>query len=640
MKHYSIFALAAAGMLLSACSSDNNMENTTVENLNPTTKVNGYFKASINLPQNVVPASTRAWEESKVLDDGLAAEYKVNSTLLLIFSGKDEASAKLIQVTPINSPTNNVDDDPKQITVNSNQVVELTGDKTAATDSLFALAVCNGQGVIEKGADSKTVVIGGTTSVTGATLADLQAAMTAQEGEMPFINGQGFFMTNAILSTVKGGAADPTAAPTLQILAPISSSLIYDTEAEAEAADAATDIYVERGVAKATISSTNLTVKSNIKAQADTTKAVEAKFAGWCLDNTNLKSYIVRKVDNTLFSTWNLKTNSESVTTDAYRFVGGNAVDNYYSKQTLYRTYWATDPNYNTGYAAADFYEPMEKVYATTEGEDNPLYCFENTFDVANQTYQNTTRAIVKLTLNDGKTFYTIANDKKTLWAEDSIKALIASSFLSNSTVKKWFKNHGAENVTITATDLTFTFGDDKAGYDTIFSVKIAGAKLADGADLEVYSSQEDTLGLALKAANNTVSPIRRYVGGETYYSIRIKHFGDDLTPWNADEYKEGYKPAESTIATIYPGETPEIINNNYLGRYGMVRNNWYDIALGTVMKIGSALPPYIDTEKNPDPEDPDPEDPEHPDDEVEQYLKVQINVLSWAKRTQTWDLK
>jgi len=635
MKHYSIFALAAAGLLLSACSSDNNMENTTVENLNPTTKVSGYFKASINLPQNVVPASTRAWAESSSLDDGLENEYAVNSTLLLIFSGASEAEAKLIQVTSIKNPQDNVDDDPKQITVNSSQVIELTGEKEASTDNLYALAVCNGAGIIEKGAGSNSVVIGGK-EVTGATLSDLQAVMTAQEGEMPFINGQGFFMTNAILSTVKGGAANPGEAPTLQILAPVNADLIYETEAEAEASeDAATDIYVERGVAKATITSTNLTVKDNV-ATTDGEKTT-ATFAGWCLDNTNLSSHIVRYVDPA-FTPWNLTSNSTSVTTDPYRFIGGNAVDYYYGTENLYRTYWATDPNYDAKYDSTAFYEPMEKVY---DDGSNPLYCFENTFDVAHQTYQNTTRAIVKLKLNGGETFYTIANDKKTLWSEDEIKNLMATSFINNSAVKAWFNNSGATGQTLTAEDLKFNFADDLAGYDSIVSVTVAGGKLTAAEDTTIMRDEAELgLGAAIIAANNTVSPIRRYVDGETFYSIRIKHFGDDLTPWNAGEYADGYKPAESSIESIYPGADASVINNNYLGRYGMVRNNWYDIALGQVMKIGSAVPPYINVNRNPDPDDPDPEDPEHPDDEVEQYLKVQINVLSWAKRTQTWDLK
>ena len=633
MKNYGFLALAAAGMLFGACSSDESVESTVQQNLNE--EVVGYFAAGIHLPSTPV-TSTRAWAEKDNLDDGLSEEYKVNSTLLLIFAGADEASAKLKQVVPITDPTTEVSYDPNHITVNNTYVVELTAKKENVTDNYYALAVCNGVGIIEKGATDNIAVVNGT-EVTDATISDLQALITTSDGENPFINGQGFFMTNAVLSKVQGGDADPTAAPELQILAPIDADKIYETEEDAakDENDPATDIYVERAVAKATINGGSVKAAENLVNKAGVTTTVA--LAGWCLDNTNQSSYIVRKVGEDW--TWNLASKSASVTTDKYRFVGGNAVDKHYGTETLYRTYWALDPNYDQDWATGMFYEPTEKTW---DDGSNPLYCFENTFDVAHQQYQQTTRAIVKLTLNGGKTFYTIANDKKTLWAADEVTKQAAATFLANNEVKTWFKANGKAGETLSAEDLTFKFNDDeKAGIVKIESVTIPGSKLTAGADVEADADNAD-LAKAVTSMNNSLNPIRRYVNGETFYSIRIKHFGDDLTPWNSDEYMEGYKPAESTIATIYPDATDSRQDANYLGRYGMVRNNWYDLVLGTVLKVGSAVPPSLNTSDSPDPDpdDPDPEDPEHPDDDVESYIKTRINVLSWAKRVQNWNLK
>lgn len=86
---------------------------------------------------------------------------------------------------------------------------------------------------------------------------------------------------------------------------------------------------------------------------------------------------------------------------------------------------------------------------------------------------------------------------------------------------------------------------------------------------------------------------------------IISKHFGS-LTPWNS-------------------GESYGTDNGKYLGRYGMLRNNWYDLTVGNVYGPGyPGVPPV---------------DPNQPDDENEKYLSVSVKILSWAKRSDTVDL-
>ena len=97
------------------------------------------------------------------------------------------------------------------------------------------------------------------------------------------------------------------------------------------------------------------------------------------------------------------------------------------------------------------------------------------------------------------------------------------------------------------------------------------------------------------------IGEIRYYKDGECYYYTQaIKHFGQD------------YKLGDDK-------EDPK-----YLGRYGVVRNNWYELTINSVSGPGE---PEIT-----------PPDGGHVDDE-EGYIKCTINILSWAKRSQDVDL-
>lgn len=93
----------------------------------------------------------------------------------------------------------------------------------------------------------------------------------------------------------------------------------------------------------------------------------------------------------------------------------------------------------------------------------------------------------------------------------------------------------------------------------------------------------------------------RYYKDGECYYYTQaIKHFG------------QNYTLGDDKTAT------------KYIGRYGVVRNNWYELTINSVSGPGE---PEIT-----------PPDDEHVDDE-EGYIKCTINVLSWAKRSQSVEL-
>lgn len=607
MKKIKVLAIAALGLLFAACSSDKDLAGAGVQD--PlTTNGKSYFKLNLNLPTQLVTSSRAdGWSDSGTnMDDGLDKEYAVNSVLLLIFEGATESTATLKQViTPSDVSDATVSDDPNQITAKREYLAQL--DNTP-TNNLFALAVINGTGIVEAGSGNTKVKINGGADQSGITLAGLQVATSNA-----MINADRFFMTNAVLSTKKGGDADPTAAPSLQILAPVKSEFIYETAAAATAGTAATDIYVERGVAKVTVDNTGL-VATGLKTKDGAT--VTPDFQGWVLDNTENTSYILRKVPSPF--TWNLKS-AATITTDPYRFIGGNAVDKVYGTEHLFRTYWAEDPNYTTD--GVDKTTTTTPVFpaSTAVGNDYPQYCHENTFDVAHQTHKNTTRAIVKINLS-ANDFYTIGADRKTLYTLANVKDLVVTDLMDQSAFATWWGNQS--NATLTAADITITFSSTDAGVITVTDITVNKDKCNKTHPATDPSVNTELPGVITTLNSSQLSRVEYFKGGVAYYEVRIKHFGDQLTPWNAGEYVT--KPVVGDIDQIYPKDVNQ--DGNYLGRYGMVRNNWYDIQLGEILKVGSSTVPTL---------------PGTPDDELDElYIKARINILSWAKRTQSWSLK
>lgn len=606
MKKLSFLALAIAGMLFAACSSEKEAGG---EGPNPLTIGDkGYFKVNLNLPTAVVSSMRAGWaDEGTNVADGLPKEYAVNSVLLLIFEGANEGAATLKQViAPTETTDGGAGDDPNQITAVKQYVAQLDN---APTSNLYALAVINGTGIIEAGTTNTEVKINGGADQSDITIADLQVATSNA-----MITSDKFFMTNAVLSKSHGGDADPGASPDLQILAPIKAEYIYETQAAATAGTPATDIYVERGVAKVTVDATALAAAAlKMKSGA----AIEASFEGWVLDNTENTSYIVRKVPTTF--TWNKKSAATAVTVDPYRFVGGNAVDKLYGSSNLYRTYWAEDPQYTS--VATGKTTTTTPTFVATTGDNNPQYCHENTFDVAHQTHQNTTRVVVKVNLSTND-FYTIGADRKTLYTETDVKNLVVTDLMDQSVFAAWWGTQSS--LVLTAADLNISYSSTDAGVVTVTDITVDKDK-CDITHPGTNPSIATELPAVIPTLNNSqLAKVEYFKGGVSYYVIRVKHFGDDLTPWNNGEYTT--KPATGNVDAIYPTDVDR--DGNYLGRYGMVRNNWYDIHIGEILKVGSSTVPALPGDDTPD------------DDLDELYIKARINILSWAKRVQNWTLK
>lgn len=514
-------------------------------------------------------------------DDGLPVEYAVNNATLLIFEGTDEASAKFAGGYDLGTIT------PNTVGGNITSTFKVTKEiKKPVNGDLYALVVVNRGDVLTTEDQGATWKLNGTELSALTTLSAFNA--TAQEIAAEKLydttdDGNGFFMTNAPLYSVPGGTVQPSNGD-LSTLTLINAENVYTTAAEAEANPAAS-VYVERAVAKVTVNGTN----GNLGNNAGMTYTI----SGWTFDVTNKKTYLVRNMTDAN-TWWNYNVAGD------YRFVGSAAVG-----PNLYRTYWGVDPNYSS-YIAGDF-----NIFAgQTPADLNPVngngYCLENTFDVDNQNQNQTTRVIVAATLNAGSTFYILDNDKGKIWSKTEAEDAVKAEYLGNQAViAALTANLDGADKKITGDDLTVTF-DKAAGDLTVTMIEISADKAGDfkGGEIPDALTPGTEANNAILAAVNAGKKVSCYANGVAYYPVMIRHFDDNQTPWSNVEYGGN--------------------ENNFLGRYGVLRNNWYEINVTGIKDIGYAdVPDVYGT----------------PDDPMESYISVEINVLSWAKRSQNVEL-
>lgn len=577
MKIKHLFGLAVIAAMTASCSSNEDL-GTAGSGTGTNEAGVGYATFTINLPS---VSGTRAADAGGAeVNPGSEDEYTVSDATALIFQeyGADEGSYKFVE--SVNLPVTGAwEDAGGGVTKSKKLVAKLTNVDTKNTYGVLVLLNNN----ITGGVKIALPTAGQSYNDWNNTVLSPDLAKLAKTGE--------FYMANAPLC--ESGK--------VTTLVTIDKTKIYATETEAKTKTSA-DVYVERGVAKMTVADPGkITVKD--KATSAETKS-EVTFNKWALDITNKKTFAVHNIDG-------LSKKFPAIWTTA-RFSGLNS-----------RVYWGKDPNYdNEGLKKNDAtgddlrdkefnsitaISEIDKDFTTTTAT-NPVYCLENTFNLANMYQGQTTRVIFKakyapmtdagvsLAETDG-TFYTIGNMKNILKEADLEAAVnaAATSVLSGCIVdyEANLKKEGSHVITLAdikdASGATLVAGKDYSG------------KTGD----QIVADINTKLGLKTGRKEEMVG-INTYLKGVTYYIARVKHFGDALTEWNS-------------------GENYGDNNDKYLGRYGMLRNNWYELKVGNVYGPGyPGVPPV---------------DPNQPDDENEKYLSVSVKILDWAKRSQSVDL-
>lgn len=583
IKHF--FGLAVIAAMTASCSSNNDLivggGNGSGENESGVS----YASFSINLPTT---SGTRA-DDGPTFENGNTNEYKVNDATLLIFkkgSTEKEGDYTFVESAELGSMAPWKDKNEPGVTTHAKITAKL--DNVNKTDQFFALVLLNnGTGTNAKvtlpSKDEKFSV--------------WNAAGNAKD---KFTNtDNGFYMANAPLFKDHN----------VTTLVPIESNKIYPTEEEA-AKNAATDVYVERGLAKVTLGSST-TGKKTVTDGAY--KNDEVTISKWALDVTNKKTFPIHNVDGLnededYADIWSNNATAPSLINGAttQRFVDNNTAT------LAKRVYWGKDPNYKDN-SLCSLDEAGEKarvaefnyVKNNTEVKAEPttsLYCLENTFNLENMMQGQTTRIIFKATykpasLPEGETTFYKIGKNTAIWSkanlEEEIKAAVASVVSGATTGNTKVKLDASEN------DIT------AAGthYIAAANIKVTDATGTTGATITPENITAINTQLGLNEDKKV--GISTYAGGESYYVARIKHFGDDLTKWESGTYNND--------------------NLSFLGRYGMLRNNWYELTVNSVSGPGYPSVPEVK--------------PNTPDDEDDKYIKVSVKILKWAKRSQTVDL-
>ena len=614
---------------------------------NQPTTGEGYVRLAINMPTSN-GAITKANDDQDArpdgpdidFEDGVANEYKVTDGIVVFFKdtkGEDGAapanpdqSATFVSAYSLTGLTMN-NDPTEQVT---NRVVTISvAPLVDADEQLYALVILNRPDaiVLNSGSDGQasTLTVNGTALTSSSTLAAFNGTdglvrntdVTAFTGA----SNDDFTMANAPLSTMAG--TNSMSGVEAKTLVPVQA---YETEEEAMENDAAR-IYVERVVAKVTLTGfeatrgtgDSYTYTKYVKAEdGEAYNGDVVQLDGWLLNVTNKSTKLVRDVSGYSTTDW-LATATSPATNKIARFAGTEVIPIDYAGANYFRIYWAEDGNYDSATPATDFLtyhtddadegnqnapaenawnkDTYDKVASdASRTTDHALYCLENTMDYDQITQDRTTSVLLKTTYKvkfgqaeaSAQDFFVCGTSPTKYPAPNTAGATAASTDIVQYVISAANQILQSPNQ-ISDSDLSLKDGAAGDTYGSLDEIK----------NLFTLINESDTKWAAIWSQ---VGAIQYYKGGVSYYyAALIRHFYDDETPWDAVKDGDNY-------------------GVQHLGRYGVVRNNWYEIKINSISGPG-------------DPEIVTP--PSEPDDETKGYIRAEINVLSWAKRQQDVDL-
>ena len=695
MKKLSFLALAVAGLLLGACS-DKEVVQEVQNPVNIDFKDGGFIGISLSLPS--ADATTRANDS---LSNGIAEEFAVKNATLYIFkldktstANPDVAATYVDKVSLGNTydkdKEGGIDPDEWGIQpgVGDTKITSTYSEATLIPNALasemkadtqnkyYAYVIINHNGQVD-------VADGDTFKDFSDQVFDEIGADIALE---QYIWETGLLMTNSPICDKPGGSAAPDGGK-YSTLVELDNQKIYGSKTEAEENPAAC-VYVERAAVK-------ITVEDN---RGETTiGGLTATIDGWKVINVEPTYYNTRHINDNgdadptkSTEDWGPYNNEKNTKLSTlYRFVSLYqflpTLPGTTGHTTGYRTYFAKDVQYN-----AD-----ATLLFTNADDDRPwiavgkhAYTTENTFDVAHQTWQNTTMVTLKVTIGD-EGFFTVGKGSQIMYVDDAdmtvagaksgvqkAAAAIENILKSDNDVAQALaelrtevsENHVGQEV---KSGLAVTFSIPKDADDnevgktgvsftvtpnyTIGGVAYTAFNLGDEADYKddlleainnvLYTNPTETDPTKLEYTDAVL--LSYYAGGESYYNVRIKHFGDYETPWSPSlsAALEEDAPGSGYIAgggdgvnEIYFGlnKTANLTDadnkakvtlgqSRFLGRYGVVRDNWYKLSIDKIGKIGDA-----------EPVDPSTTTPDTPDDEIENYISVHVHILPWVLREQS----
>lgn len=582
MRIKSFMLTACMAAVLASCAKDENLENGG----NPSFQSgDGYISVAFSFPSDV---RTRANGE---FADGVGAESDIQKMAAYFFDqtgkmlGKTD-DVKLGLETPGEKPGSI--EKKIEVEVPATLVSYLTVDNENGSKTASMIAVLN------NGADLPDDKEKDTYGTFNAAISADISTVTASTG---------FMMTNS--NYIKEGKE------TAQVIIKKENIGVKGSTSITPAPTTVT-VPVERVAAKVTL------------AQKE---GAALNIVGWGLNVTNKSYFPVKKFTNEFLNDAD-KTVISRYTTAWPMNTAWNSADNF-------RSYWAVDPNYSTTDINDFNLLDLSAENAAADPAD-ALYCLENTFDEARQRTIYTTTAVIVAQF--APTDATSETEDKT-WVRWENHNFLAKDFVltvfdkaKDDIQKYWYKLEDGSykqlesaNFKIGVDDGTeeIKIGGKVVGYHSAATVVLD--KLADNTDADnLYTLKEGEDGTeaedwvavawaeAIKEIDAAIAAVYGennaplvYVNGYGYYEVPIRHFNDNEVPWDKQTVNQP----------------------KHLGRYGIVRNNSYQLTINSIMNPGN---PVTGGEITPE---------DRPDDDLKYYLDVEIDVLRWAVRSQDVDL-
>lgn len=647
MKKLSFLALAAVGLLLSACTSDKDVAENALNQYDMIEGQSAWLAVGIALPGD--PA-TRTNED---LNDGLEGEFAVYSAKLVLFKGASEDEATLVKdydIAPTwnnetgdNVPPENTEGSYGEVTSTANRIVqEIEAPSLGVQDNLYGYVILNWEGNV--GPEQLTYTAGTKFSFFKEKILKAIGIADETKGYGLIKSTKGLVMTNVPIADKAGGDDNPKGA-NITTLAKIDKNAIYNTKAAAEASGAKMAcIYVERAAVKVEVKKSP-TLK---QVALDDGSNIDFTFDGWALGNVNSSAtgyYNTRQFETDWLEYMNIMAPDYL----HYRMVGRTQFFTSTDHTKAFRTYFGRDVNYTGNTGLINVQIPTD---AYTLADGGITYTYENTFDENSQIWANTTYVGFKVTIGSGD-FYTIEGQPNTKLGLDDLPGQVAKNASATilAAITGIDDQISADLAKTTATGRVLPTSITNVSYSIVPVVTLGTRNDTDGSVSYTYklsiTDVKDQNGDAITGtdlatitgwASAYTTPthdgsakIYKYVGGVTYYSMRIAHFGDAETPWSAPA--EAYNQYDKVYPTNGKSlETPSIEYGSnrasaWLGRWGIVRNNWYRLTLDAITGLGSPVPEDYSSSIGNTPDD---------NPKPKYYIAAHVHILPWAVRKQS----
>ena len=533
MKIFKFFPLACAALMMSACSSDNDIEGgATKPGSDPQ-----YLAVNI---VNVGTTPTRAGE----YENGTEEESKIKKVRFYFFNG--DGSPYLIK--PTGSEVTGGENVNWLEVSNPTDDTTTPGTSTSVEKITNAVLVING---VQNAAPSAIMAVVNPETVEPATLKN-GATMRLSELRSTAV-GSKFYNKDAS----SGKVSDFVMSNSVYINAgeDVCSSLVagHLTTSEKTAMENPVDLYVERVVAKVTADVDKDAFKVGDGSNWETTKYgtttavgkygdydVYAVIEGWGLAEENGKAEVEKQVDKS----W----------TDGTLGIGT------WNTYDYHRSFWERSVAFNTG---VDGNQPVNHKYEEFKAKmKDELYTLPNTpiEKVTNLNTNNLTKLLVAATLR--------YKDAENNWQNAEICRYNGMNFLGIDNLKKHVASTFSQYYTSTDathyTQLSASDIDFKDPDATMVQYRVTPTLAADqeGVTKKYYTKNPGTTSDFTEVNKSTVlaaieaskAEVRK--DGKAYYYVPIKHLGK-------------------------AGE---------LGEYGVVRNHFYKITLTGIKGFGTPV--------------------------------------------------